>query len=211
MEATNALAKLLQALAKAFSLERHVFVKYFDTENSVINVRVNYYPPCPRPKLSLGLTPQSDAISLTLFMQFDATGVLQVLKDQKWLTLPCPSHALLVNMGDLLEIMSNGRLKSLGWGIYRVVKQDVDWFSVAFFYNPPSTVEIEPDCQSLLRTLPWKTVVSGRWWLVIMLSITIKLAPQKRSKPSCMLRVKFNEMGTCELSLDLQSVLCLLI
>lgn len=143
LEARKVLDELLQALAEALSLERHVFVKYFDPNNSEINVRVNYYPPCPRPDLAIGITPHSDASALTLLTQFDATGGLQVLRDQKWLTLPWPSDALLVNVGDLLEIMSNGRLKS-PW--HRVVTQmEVERFSVALFYNPPSSAEIVPE------------------------------------------------------------------
>lgn len=143
LEARKVLDELLQALAEALSLERNVFVKYFDPTNSEINVRVNYYPPCPRPDLAQGITPHSDASALTLLMQFDATGGLQVLRDQKWLTLPWPTDALLVNVGDFLEIMSNGRLKS-PW--HRVVTQmEVERFSVALFYNPPSWTEIVPE------------------------------------------------------------------
>lgn len=143
LEARKVLDELLQALAEALSLERNGFVKYFDPNNSEINVRVNYYPPCPRPDLALGITPHSDASALTLLMQFDATGGLQVLRDQKWLTVPWPSDALLVNVGDFLEIMSNGRLKS-PW--HRVVTQmEVERFSVALFYNPPSSAEIVPE------------------------------------------------------------------
>ncbi|KAJ0010700.1 hypothetical protein Pint_33662 [Pistacia integerrima] len=142
-QARNVMDELLEALAEAFSLERNAFLKYFNPENSEMNVRVNYYPPCPRPDLTLGLTPHTDGSVLTLLIQFEASGSLQILKDKQWLTLLWPSHTLLVNVGDLLEIMSNGRLKS-PW--HRVVTQmDVERFSVALFYNPPSRVEIEPE------------------------------------------------------------------
>lgn len=134
--------ELLQALAEAFMLERHEFIRYFDHEDSEINVRVNYYPPCPRPDLAIGITPHTDASALTLLMQFDTNGGLQVLRDMKWVTVPWPSETLLVNVGDLLEIMSNGRLKS-PW--HRAVTHvEKERFSVALFYNPPSREEIEP-------------------------------------------------------------------
>ncbi|KAG6652625.1 1-aminocyclopropane-1-carboxylate oxidase 4-like [Carya illinoinensis] len=133
---------LLEALAESFSLERHVFVQYFHHKDSEVNVRVNYYPPCPRPDLALGITPHTDASALTLLMEFDTTGGLQVLRDRKWVAVPWPRDTLLVNVGDILEIMSNGRLKS-PW--HRVVTQiDAERFSIALFYNPPSRTEIEP-------------------------------------------------------------------
>ncbi|KAK2664843.1 hypothetical protein Ddye_003417 [Dipteronia dyeriana] len=142
-EARNVLDELLIALAEALALESHVFLRHFDSNNSEINVRINYYPPCPKPDLALGLTPHTDASALTLLMQFETTGGLQILKDRKWLTVPWTDDALLVNVGDLLEIMSNGRLKS-PW--HRVVTQmNVERFSVALFYNPPSRAEIDPE------------------------------------------------------------------
>ncbi|KAL6270648.1 hypothetical protein ACE6H2_027559 [Prunus campanulata] len=160
-EARSILNDLLDALAEALLLERHAFLQNFDPNESEINVRVNYYPPCPRPDLALGLTPHSDASALTLLMQFDrgAAGGLQVLKDMKWVSVTWPPEALLVNVGDLLEIMSNGRLKS-PW--HRVVTQmDIDRFSVALFYNPSPQTEIEPirDCSS--SDEEYKKVVVG--------------------------------------------------
>ncbi|KAF8406192.1 hypothetical protein HHK36_008273 [Tetracentron sinense] len=141
-EARKVCDELLQALAEALSLERLIFLRNFEPIESVVNVRVNYYPPCPRPDLALGLTPHSDASGITLLTQFDATGGLEVLKEMQWLKVAWPQDALLVNVGDLLEIMSNGRLKS-PW--HRVVTQmNKERFSVALFYNPPPRAEIEP-------------------------------------------------------------------
>ncbi|KAI8532625.1 hypothetical protein RHMOL_Rhmol11G0227900 [Rhododendron molle] len=133
---------LLEALAESLSLEKHVFLRNLDCKSSEINVRVNYYPQCPRPDLSLGITPHSDGSALTFLMQFGATGGLQLLKDAKWVTVPWPENMLLVGVGDLLEIMSNGRLKS-AWH-RAATNADRERLSVALFYNPPSEAEIEP-------------------------------------------------------------------
>lgn len=132
---------LLQALAEALSLSPHDFIQNFDPEWSEINVRVNYYPPCPQPELALGITPHSDASGLSLLTQFGCSGGLQVLKGLNWVTVPWPCDELLVNVGDLLEIMSDGRLKS-PW--HRVVAIEKERFSVALFYNPPCSTEIQP-------------------------------------------------------------------
>lgn len=132
---------LLQAIAEALSLNPHAFIQSFDPRSSEINVRVNYYPPCPEPELALGITPHSDASALTLLIQFGCTGGLQVLKGQNWVTVPWPCNELLVVAGDLLEIMSDGRLKS-PW--HRVVALGTERLSVALFYNPPCSTEIEP-------------------------------------------------------------------
>lgn len=152
---------LLEALAESLSLEKHVFLENFDSKNSEIKVRVNYYPPCPRPNLALGQAPHSDASALTLLMQFGATGGLQVKKEAKWFTVPWPENMLLVGVGDLMEIMSNGRIKS-SW--HRVLTlADVERFSVALFYNPPSLSEIEPVKGEWPRNEGYKKVVVGEY------------------------------------------------
>lgn len=136
------LNELLEALAEAISLESQSFSRYFDPEMSEINIRINYYPSCPRPDLTLGLVQHSDASVLTLVNQFGSSNGLQVFKNGEWMTVPWPCNKLLVNLGDFIEIMSNGRLKS-SW--HRAVPQlDTDRASVALFYNPPAKVEIGP-------------------------------------------------------------------
>ncbi|KAK6945966.1 Non-hem dioxygenase N-terminal domain [Dillenia turbinata] len=141
-EARKVLDELLQALAEALSLEQQTFSQYFDPIESEIKVRINYYPPCPRPDLALGITPHSDASALTLLMQFESGGGLQVYKKNKWVTVPWPQETLLLNIGDLLEIMSNGKFQS-PW--HRAITQmRAERFSVVLFYNPPSSAEIDP-------------------------------------------------------------------
>lgn len=134
--------ELMQALAEALSLERQAFLQQYDTKETDITVKVNYYPPCPRPDQALGLPAHSDGTNLTLLMQSGATGGLQALKDNKWMTVAWPHKALLVNVGDLVEIMSNGRCKS-AW--HRVVTQlEEERISIGLFYRAPPHAVIEP-------------------------------------------------------------------
>lgn len=135
---------ILEALAEALSQEKNAFGKYFDPKTRETKVRINYYPPCPKPKSTMGLSPHSDGTTLTLLMQFDTSGGLQVMhKDKKiWLSVPWPTDALLVSAGDFLEIMTNGKVQS-SW--HRAVTQaDLERYSLALFFNPPSSTEIEP-------------------------------------------------------------------
>ncbi|PWA65959.1 Isopenicillin N synthase [Artemisia annua] len=134
---------LLEDLAESLSLDKNAFLQYFEPQQSEIKVRVNYYPPCPRPDLAIGILPHSDPSGLTLLLEFGATGSLQVHKDTCWATLQWPNNNnLLVNIGDLLEIMSNGMLKS-AW--HRVRTQlNAERISLAYFYNPPPQCEIGP-------------------------------------------------------------------
>ncbi|KAK2989798.1 hypothetical protein RJ640_000833 [Escallonia rubra] len=142
-EATRVRDELLQALAEALSLEQQAFLRNFEPgKENEVKVKANFYPACPSSNKVLGLPPHSDGSCLTLIMQFDDIGGLQVLKDENWTTVSWPPNKILVNFGDLMEIMSNGRLKS-SW--HRVVPQaNEERISFALFYSPPSHTEIEP-------------------------------------------------------------------
>ncbi|KAL1809559.1 hypothetical protein ACET3Z_026549 [Daucus carota] len=133
---------LLQAMAEALSLDKNVFLQQFEPKRSELKIRTNHYPPCPRPDLAIGLSPHSDASGLTLLIQSGANDGLQVLKDNKWLSPIWPQDMLLVNIGDLMEIMSNGKLTS-SWHC-ATTSTNNERFSVAVFYNPPPDAEIEP-------------------------------------------------------------------
>ncbi|XP_028767691.1 codeine O-demethylase-like [Neltuma alba] len=144
-EARRVMDSILVSLAEALSLENYdVFLKYFHPKDSEIKLRVNYYPPCPSPDQTLGLFPHSDPSGLTFLSQFGSSHGLQVFsrEDRTWLTASWPQDQLLVIVGDLLEIMSNGKLQST-W--HRAVPlRDVARGSIALFYNPPPKTLIEP-------------------------------------------------------------------
>ncbi|KAI4349069.1 hypothetical protein L6164_009711 [Bauhinia variegata] len=73
---------------------------------------VNYYPACPEPELTLGMHPHSDYGFLTLLLQDEVEG-LQIQFQGKWVTVDPIPNAFVVNVGDHLEIFSNGRYKSV--------------------------------------------------------------------------------------------------
>ncbi|KAH9613992.1 hypothetical protein KSS87_013489 [Heliosperma pusillum] len=160
-EARNVGDQILEGLEEALSLEKHRFLRYFDRETSEIKVRINYYPPCPNPNSTLGLNSHSDPSALSVLIEMENSGGLQVMhKDENvWQTVPWPTDGVLVIVGDLLEIMSNGRVIS---GLHRAITQpDLERLSVALFYNPASTTEIEPVEKDETSDVEYKKVMVG--------------------------------------------------
>ncbi|CAN6362752.1 unnamed protein product [Urochloa humidicola] len=74
-------------------------------------IMLNCYPACPQPELTLGLPPHSDYCLFTLLLQDHVEG-LQVMHHGRWLTVDPVPGSFVVNVGDHLEIYSNGRYKS---------------------------------------------------------------------------------------------------
>ncbi|KAL8238564.1 hypothetical protein R6Q59_015131 [Mikania micrantha] len=72
----------------------------------------HYYPACPQPDLTMGATKHTDDGFLTVVLQ-DEIGGLQILYENQWVDVPPTPGALVVNIGDLLQMISNDKLKSV--------------------------------------------------------------------------------------------------
>ncbi|KAL3529805.1 hypothetical protein ACH5RR_009127 [Cinchona calisaya] len=112
-------------------------------------VNMNFYPACPNPELTVGVGRHSDMGTLTLLLQ-DGIGGLHVKleedvlsgKKEEWIEIPpCPG-ALVINVGDALQILSNGRYKSAEHRVRTTNNQSR--VSVPIFTVPRPTEKIGP-------------------------------------------------------------------
>lgn len=94
---------LFKAMAESLDLEENSFSSKFG-DNPVMQVRFNFYPPCSRPDRVLGVKAHSDRSGTTVLLQDDEVGGLQILKDNRWIDVPVIPHALVVNLGDQMQV-----------------------------------------------------------------------------------------------------------
>ncbi|GAY58062.1 hypothetical protein CUMW_184210, partial [Citrus unshiu] len=98
-------------------------------------VNLNYYPMCPNPELTVGVGRHSDISTFTILLQDDIGG-LHVRKDSgnDWIHVAPISGSLIINIGDALQIMSNGRYKSIEHCV--IANGSQNRISVPLFVNP---------------------------------------------------------------------------
>ncbi|KAJ6376231.1 hypothetical protein OIU77_001075 [Salix suchowensis] len=104
------------------------------------HMAVNFYPPCPEPELTFGLPGHTDPNALTILLQDLAVAGLQVLKAGKWVAVNPHPDAFVINIGDQLQALSNGRYKSV-WH-RAITNTDRARMSVASFLCPHDTALI---------------------------------------------------------------------
>ncbi|KAL3736747.1 hypothetical protein ACJRO7_025652 [Eucalyptus globulus] len=126
--------------------------------------KVSHYPPCPQPELVNGLRAHTDAGGVILLFQDDAIGGLQILKGGEWIDVQPLPNAIVINTGDQIEVLSNGKYKSV-W--HRVLAfPDGNRRSIASFYNPSLTATIAPAPQLVEQARAYPKFVFGDYMSV---------------------------------------------
>ncbi|KAH6792491.1 hypothetical protein C2S52_002968 [Perilla frutescens var. hirtella] len=105
-------------------------------------IRMNYYPPCTQAEKVMGLTAHSDATGLTLLLQLNQVQGLQINIHGKWVPIQPLAAAIVVNIGDIMEIMSNGEYRSIEHRA--VVNTKKERLSIAAFHSPNIDTSIGP-------------------------------------------------------------------
>ncbi|KAK7380789.1 hypothetical protein VNO78_33308 [Psophocarpus tetragonolobus] len=133
--------ELLELLSEGLGLERNVLKSSLGDEEIELEMKINMYPPCPQPQLALGVEPHTDMSAITLLVPNEVAG-LQVWKDNNWVAVNYLQNALLVHVGDQIQVLSNGKYKSV---LHRsLVNKEQMRMSWAVFVAPPHEAVIGP-------------------------------------------------------------------
>jgi isopenicillin N synthase-like dioxygenase len=141
----NAGLKILKAIARFLKIDEDYFVDTVRDGNSVM--RLLHYPPIQgEPGSNVRAGAHEDINTITLLLGAEEAGLELLTKDGRWIPVAPNPGELVVNIGDMLQRVTNGVLRST---THRVVnppaaRRGFSRYSMPFFLHFRSDFLIEP-------------------------------------------------------------------
>lgn len=157
---------LLQAIALYLDLDKHFFDDKIQMGNSIL--RAIHYPPIlDEPKSAIRAEQHEDINLITLLVGASADGLEILSKDNKWVPVTSLPDSIVVNVGDMLQRLTNNQLKST---THRVVNPPRElWhtsrFSIPFFLHPKSSMSLAclSECTDKDHPKQYEDITAGEY------------------------------------------------
>jgi isopenicillin N synthase-like dioxygenase len=159
--------RILEAIARHLRLAPDYFEDTVRDGNSVL--RLLHYPPTPGDGPNVRAGAHEDINTITLLLGAEEAGLQLLDRDGNWLPVTPKEGELAVNIGDMLQRLTNGVLRST---THRVVnpppeRRGHSRYSMPFFlhFRPDFMIETLPQCVSDERPPQWPPISSHDYLL----------------------------------------------
>ena len=157
---------MLRAIALHLNLDENYFDAKIHNGNSIL--RPIHYPPITHePKDAVRAAEHEDINLITLLMGASADGLQVLNKSGEWISVTALPDQIVVNVGDMLQRLTNNKLKST---THRVVnppreKWGTSRYSIPFFLHPRSEVSLNclPSCISESNPKNFSDITAGEY------------------------------------------------
>jgi isopenicillin N synthase-like dioxygenase len=157
---------MLRAIAIHLGLDEQYFDAKIHNGNSIL--RPIHYPPITaEPKSAVRAGQHEDINLITLLIGASAEGLQVLNKQGEWIDVTALPDHIVVNVGDMLQRLTNGQLKST---THRVINPPKDkWgtprYSIPFFLHPRSEMRLDclPSCVPVGQAPLWEPISAGEY------------------------------------------------
>ena len=159
--------EILKAIALYLGIDENYFTPHVRNGNSILRA-IHYYPVAHPEKLpadAVRAAEHGDINLITLLMGASADGLQVLRRDGAWIPITALPEQLVVNVGDMLERLTNGKLKST---IHRVVNpprhlMNTPRYSIPFFMHPRSDMSLDAlaCCVDESHPRQWPAILAG--------------------------------------------------
>ncbi|XP_020240081.1 gibberellin 2-beta-dioxygenase [Cajanus cajan] len=156
---------------------REVFSRLIRDERSDSCLRINRYPACPELSVEvealsgrnlIGFGEHTDPQIISVLRSNNTSGLQICLQDGTWVSIPPDHTSFFLGVGDLLQVMTNGRFKSVKHRV--LADSSMSRLSMIYFGGPPLNEKIAPlpslmssEEESLYRELTWREYKSAAY------------------------------------------------
>jgi isopenicillin N synthase-like dioxygenase len=161
--------QMLRAIALYLNLPENYFDSQVHHGNSILRP-IHYFPienPDAVPEDAVRAAEHGDINLITLLMGASADGLQVLRRDGKWIPITALPEQLVVNVGDMLERLTNKKLKST---IHRVVNpprhlMNTPRYSIPFFMHPRSEMDLTAlsSCVDSSHPKLWEDITAGEF------------------------------------------------
>jgi isopenicillin N synthase-like dioxygenase len=157
---------LLKAIALYLGLDENYFDPFIHNGNSIL--RAIHYPPITvEPKSAIRAEQHEDINLITLLIGASADGLEILSKQDQWVPVTSLPEQIVVNVGDMLQRLTNNKLKST---THRVVNPPREkWgssrYSIPFFLHPRSSMSLAclPGCIDATHPKAYPDATAGEY------------------------------------------------
>lgn len=158
--------EVLRAIALFLGLDENYFDQNIKHGNSIL--RPIHYPPITsEPKSAVRAGQHEDINLITLLIGASADGLEVLNKQNEWVAVTALPDHIVVNVGDMLQRLTNNKLKST---THRVVnppreKWGTSRFSIPFFLHPRSEMRLDclPSCVEEGKKPDFEPISAGKY------------------------------------------------
>jgi isopenicillin N synthase-like dioxygenase len=141
-------AKLLESIATYLGQDKDFFVGAVRDGNSVL--RLLHYPPVPANPEGIRAEAHEDINTITLLLGAEEAGLQLLTREGEWIDVAPPEGALVVNMGDMLQRLTNHVLPSTTHRVRNpsAARAHLPRHSIPFFlhFAPDYLIKTLPSC-----------------------------------------------------------------